>query len=70
MDISSGMEVGLGKCLFLKKTIYELVESSRQFLCRIPQSTEELWIHKYFGGYLSMGQIIQFRNRHDGNLCV
>jgi hypothetical protein len=35
MEISSGMEVGNGKCLVLKTTIYELVQSVRQFYVKL-----------------------------------
>jgi hypothetical protein len=35
MEIQSGMEVDYGKCLVLKKTIYGLVQSARQFYVKL-----------------------------------
>jgi hypothetical protein len=35
MEITIGMEVGNGKCLVLKKTIYGPAQSSRQFYVKL-----------------------------------
>jgi hypothetical protein len=71
MEIPSGMEVGNGKFLVLKKTIYRLLQSASQFYIKtVCQSTEKLKIQSQFGGSLSMGQEIQYINSYGGDLCL
>jgi hypothetical protein len=68
MEIPSGMEVGNGKCLVLKKKIMDLCRVLNNFISNLSKHWRVV-DSQVFSGSLSMGQAIQFTDSYDGNLC-